>query len=570
MATVFPEEIQPFDEAIDNELFQVDLHPALHTKIGDTLVAIQEKIGADAFPGETLKDKIAEALAGIGGGAGGMFITADIDDAADPDEQIETLRDIVDGLAAEAIATIFVPRGDYSFDVEAVGGIDVEDRKITFAGVEGATTITISNDPLIGDTYLFKVGDGGSVILKDLVINGPANIGVPGIFDVIYADGDTGYMRAEHCVFNKAQSMLRVSSAGNWLGNVEAYWCEFIGYATGDEQEFCTPVMLNSDGTGGEKLCRVMFCTFRDFGQSADNHFHGLYIYTDWCFEIAFNRFLSSVGTGYCCHIYDEGTTDADAGKHQKIVGNYFGPDLTVGCVVAARGAIPLIQANTFAADTIWIGFDDGGGADILDNDFCGEGATTGIEPQSDGGTKGVRIGRNLFRGFKTRFIWGGLGEWDIYDNVFKPNAAITNAIRIEDNGVYKLRGNKYLGTATEWVYVPAAVGAADVTCEGERFRSTAGACLRNADATAIWRVIGCEFNQVAGASFTQTAAPATYLSRGNYGTNALVETRGLGIIDAGSTAATARPVGEFAQYIWLCTVEPTNLANGDIWVNTA
>jgi hypothetical protein len=47
----------------------------------------------------------------------------------------------------------------------------------------------------------------------------------------------------------------------------------------------------------------------------------------------------------------------------------------------------------------------------------------------------------------------------------------------------------------------------------------------------------------------------------------ALVSTYGMGYIAHGSTAGTARPTG-FASVTWVGTVQPTNMAVGDFWVN--
>lgn len=42
----------------------------------------------------------------------------------------------------------------------------------------------------------------------------------------------------------------------------------------------------------------------------------------------------------------------------------------------------------------------------------------------------------------------------------------------------------------------------------------------------------------------------------------------GVGFVNHGSTASTARVTG-YAFVIWLGAVEPTNAANGDLWIDT-
>jgi hypothetical protein len=50
--------------------------------------------------------------------------------------------------------------------------------------------------------------------------------------------------------------------------------------------------------------------------------------------------------------------------------------------------------------------------------------------------------------------------------------------------------------------------------------------------------------------------------------TEATLTSSGMGVIVHGSTASTARGT-IFAQYIWIGSVQPTNMAASDIWIDT-
>lgn len=70
-------------------------------------------------------------------------------------------------------------------------------------------------------------------------------------------------------------------------------------------------------------------------------------------------------------------------------------------------------------------------------------------------------------------------------------------------------------------------------------------------------------------AATTDEALRALGTGAGAAQSGAVILANGLGVVNHGSTASTARPSG-FAAILWVGSVEPSNAVNGDVWINTA
>lgn len=104
----------------------------------------------------------------------------------------------------------------------------------------------------------------------------------------------------------------------------------------------------------------------------------------------------------------------------------------------------------------------------------------------------------------------------------------------------------------------------------------SAGVALGNAVATATVSGGSVTFTGLtAGTRYDALAVVSGSLRRIGFftppaevTTSELDQTEGMGVIVHGSTAATERP-NNYAQYTWIGTVEPDNMDDNDIWIDT-
>ena len=425
---------------------------------------------------------------------------------------------------------IFCPRATYGFD--GTTPLTVGEKHVLLVGEgAGATTLKVVGTPTTAHKLFSLTGNAGKVTLIDLTVEGPTTMGVGGRFDVVEANAQVGHtgggwLKAERCRFYRFTTALRVTGAAtNWLGLIEAQNCEFEGYGgTGDTKS--TPVLTVGYGAGARgRLLRLHDCVFKNFGDSATSLDHGVYVYPDWDVDIRGCEFVSSVGTGYCIQIYDSaGTiTAANTSRHQKIVGNRFGPGagrgVTTGRASGTADPHPLIQSNTFEGTVSWIVFNRGS-ARIIDNDFVGSGVFSGIQVNSGspGAPVPMEIKQNRITGDVTKCIATGEGEYHITGNFFDSDAS--RHVSLESNGVGSVvvaTDNIHKGTVSGYTY---ALNPLDGTLElrGNRIAVTGSAFVVDAGATAsTLKVYDNEFLQT-GSSGVLTATPATYKRARNTG----------------------------------------------------
>jgi hypothetical protein len=425
--------------------------------------------------------------------------------------------------------TIVLPDADVTIDLSA-GAVNIGTSIVRLVG-GGRTRIKCSNEGTTAGLTMFALNStGGELKVEGVRLEGPDVLGSGGTIDLIAVGSAaaTGKITAIDCELAKYSYALRVSSSVNWIGTVTALRCKIDGY--GSSTQFSTGILVNTQGTGATgRMVRIVDCEFRNFGQTGQNLFHGMYIPTDWDVEVCGCHFFTSVGTGYCIQIYDGAATSIVASTHQQIIGNHFYAALTAKGVVAANRARPLIMGNTFDLPSSSIIFTNGGGTtggggEIINNWFTASLPSQNVIDlgSAAGGDQGVVIRGNRFTGSASRIINFQNGYWTIADNTFELSSAAVTAI--DAVGAFTrltVRGNTFRGSATQWIHVEAA---GTTVVQGNYFWETTGTAYRNSSTATVQRIVANDFSQVAGSGVLNSSTPTTYQAKGNYGSVGLAD----------------------------------------------
>jgi hypothetical protein len=428
--------------------------------------------------------------------------------------------------------TVLLPDADVTIDLSA-GGVNIGTSQVRLVG-GGRTRIKCSNENSTGSMTMFNLnGNGGTLEVEKLRLEGPDVLGTGGGIDLIAATGTSsgGRMTAIDCELAKCSQALRVTTSVNWDGWIEAFSCKFTGYNGTTSQHSTTCILTNSTGTGliGRGV-RIKDCEFRAFGLSASSLYHAIYLYTDWSAEITNCHFITSIGTGYGIQFFDSASPAFTASQHQQVIGCKFYSTLTVRGILIGNKARPLIRHCIFENNLKWIGWDSGtgvagtgGGGEIVNNIFSGTiPSGAGLEPTNVGGDAGVRVAGNRFIGSSPTLILVPNGYWTIENNEFAPGATITNCLDVLGAPTKMVvQGNTFRGNATQWIYMEAG-GTALV--HGNFFWQTTGIGFRNGSTGTTQQIVANDFSQVAGASVSNTTTPTLYHAKGNYGTTGLTD----------------------------------------------
>ncbi len=510
MASNYPNALDNFTtNKTDATLTTVD-HPTHHNDIADAVNKVEAELGV--APSGNFATLTAR-LDSMGGGTGATI--PGFSPSNTGVQNTAALNAAITGLSGDG--TLVIPRGDHSLD--CVNPVFPANKSIKIVGEGPGSILRCSNENSTATLKMFQMSGTGRLDLENLRMIGPTTLGAGGRFDFVYADGTTGFMRAQQVLFEKMTSALRVSSSVNWLGNVEAYRCEFVGYGN---TQGSTPILVNSQGTGARgRTVKLLFNRFSKFGRIGDGLNHALYVMTDWDLICAYNEFIDSVGSGYCVHLYDESVGVGNGGFNQIIHGNKFWGGLAATPMVIASQARPIISQNTI--DTVnkqWIRF-SGGSGKVFNNVFAGTN-TTPFDPgiYSTATPNGsIEIFDNTFIGSMPRPITvSSPGTFHIGRNKFDMSVAPDYAVSIEATfSATRIIDNVFVGNYNSGV-CRIAGGSSTMLVKDNYFGGMSTPPVVCDNAAASISVYNNEFNQAGQAIAAPTPPTIPIAQSGNFG----------------------------------------------------
>lgn len=520
MASTYPTTLDNFATNKTNATLTVTDHPAHHNDLADAINKLEAEIGTN--PSGAFSSLTAKLDSGIFNlGTSGML------PSATAVNNYGVLNALIGVQPPQGRAVFYIPRGTYNID--CTSAVAVLNKKIKLVGdVGGGTILKCSNESTTGTLKLFEILSNGDLELEDIMIQGPTLIGAGGRFDAIYVNSSSGNVKSFNTIFKNFTVALRVSSATNWTGKIETYYSTFDGYGSTTQPSQAIEVNSVNTGARGKKVI-AHHNIFKNFGMGGSGLYHGIYAYTDWDIDICFNKFESSIGTGFAVHLYDEMPTGAIFSDDQKIIGNQFSPGLTGNGIVCGGRSNPQIAFNAFESTTgPWIIF-NGGAGQVTDNHFAG------IMPGIDGivtqaaanGLPIINVSRNRFTGQASSFIaFDDPGSYRVIDNVFEIGSSASIDVSINAGFLTAtVRGNLFLDT----------VGTAHISVQNNpivliqnnAFRST-GTCISTNSAGSRMQIYGNDFSQSSGLTIEHLTANTFTDVADNYGTNVITFVPGI------------------------------------------